>query len=152
MKQERFVKDLEFWRKLNSAIDTADWRWPYTEGPHSRMCWRADLYSSEEFQKLWREIDAPGYYLESIYAYRLNHNTTQTRLETDPCQRRTWQWHPQELWNTHWHGANIIDGDRVEYEPNLLIAYDTWLPCTQEAPVTPDIIRTTVEFTAWRVI
>ena len=152
MKQERFVADLLHYHKLVDDLDTARWRWGHTQGVHSRQCWTADLTSVELWQQMWRTISAQGYELEHITAYRLNHNQTQTRLESEPVPRRTWQWHPQIQWNTHWHGATIIDGDRVEYEPNLLIAYDSWLPQTHEAPVTPDIVRTTVEFTAWRVI
>lgn len=128
--------------------------WTYTLASsvaESRICWCVDLMDSEIYQTLepfvsqqvpgvWQTKKVQGIAQTVRQPYILN------ETEQPPVETLTVQYHPLETWDTQWLGATTIDGDRVEYVSNTLIAWPSYLPVTQEAPQTDNILRMVIQF------
>lgn len=138
---------IRFERELKHSA----WNYTLSSGePDSRVCWCADLADSELVQQLALVINqrVPGAW-QVVHAQGISQTLGQPHItpETEPaaCETLVAHYHPMLMWQTRWWGATIIDGDRIEYEPNSMIIRDAHLPVHREAPQTPNICRTTVE-------
>jgi len=118
--------------------------------PDSRVVWTTDLTTTPLYstmENLVRNRIPGAWQITQCRGIAQTQQQPYLTLESKPaeCDTVIAQFHPCTTWNTRWHGATIIDGDRVEYEPNTLIVYDSHLPVHHEPPQTINVLRMVVE-------
>jgi len=141
-----YSDQLEFVHKLKLQ----SWSYTLSSGElDSRVCWQTPL--DKELEPVVHSLvhtHIPGAW-QITQTRGIAQTVRQPHIlpETDPAQveQLTLLYHPCITWDRQWHGATVIDGDRVEYTPNSLVAYARHLPVLHEAPQTENVLRMVVE-------
>lgn len=143
--------DVPTFRTVSSLVRAAHWQYGLTYGGQSRLVWSADVSKDQPLHDLVLEPvlnQLPGTWRATDWqaiGQTMRQPLVKPSEEPNACAQVIAQLHTDLLWQQGWHGATLVDDERIAYEPNRLIIWEAHSHVVQEAPIVENIIRCTLQ-------